>query len=248
MFEQGAGRLSVAGSFRKLLDYSPRASAFPPSLDLTKCPYFWPYCSQPLYAGAQPTTLNVTILNGMGVVGEITEVAWVGGLNGDKLTLSFSFEPLLWPWSGWLGIRIAILPVAAAFTGLMEGLISVTIKSPPGRNERADRESTLEIPLRVAVVPTPSRERRLLWDQYHNLRYPPGFFPKDALSLKNDPFDAHGDHPHTNFRSLFQALQLAGYSLEVLSEPLTCFDASQYGALLLVDPEEEFFPEEVTAD
>ena len=28
--------------------------------------------------------------------------------------------------------------------------------------------------------------------------------------------------------------------------PLTCFDASQYGTLLIVDAEEEYFPEEVT--
>lgn len=28
-------------------------------------------------------------------------------------------------------------------------------------------------------------------------------------------------------------------------EPYTCFDASQYGTLLIVDPEEEFFPEEI---
>lgn len=28
--------------------------------------------------------------------------------------------------------------------------------------------------------------------------------------------------------------------------PFTCFDASQYGTLLIVDPEEEYFPEEVS--
>lgn len=28
--------------------------------------------------------------------------------------------------------------------------------------------------------------------------------------------------------------------------PFTCFDASQYGTLLIVDAEEEYFPEEVT--
>ena len=30
-----------------------------------------------------------------------------------------------------------------------------------------------------------------------------------------------------------------------MGQPYTCFDASQYGTLLVVDPEEEFFPEEV---
>ena len=33
--------------------------------------------------------------------------------------------------------------------------------------------------------------------------------------------------------------------MEVLGQPLTCFDASQYGTLLLVDAEEEYFTEEI---
>lgn len=31
----------------------------------------------------------------------------------------------------------------------------------------------------------------------------------------------------------------------MLGEPYTCFNASNYGALLVIDPEEEFFPEEI---
>jgi len=36
------------------------ASASPSYIDLTECPYFWPYCSQPLYYGATPIVINVT--------------------------------------------------------------------------------------------------------------------------------------------------------------------------------------------
>lgn len=35
------------------------------------------------------------------------------------------------------------------------------------------------------------------------------------------------------------------YYLEILGAPYTCFDASKYGTLLVVDPEAEFAPEEV---
>lgn len=35
------------------------------------------------------------------------------------------------------------------------------------------------------------------------------------------------------------------YYIEVLGAPFNCFDASQYGTLLIVDPEEEYFPEEI---
>lgn len=43
--------------------------AFPASLDLThkpgqRCLYEWPHCALPLYAGAQPTVLNISLLCG----------------------------------------------------------------------------------------------------------------------------------------------------------------------------------------
>ena len=63
--------------------------------------------------------------------------------------------------------------------------------------------------------------------------------------MKNNPLDWNGDHIHTNFRDMYASLRSAGYFVEVLGSPLTCFDASQYGAVLVVDTEDEFFPEEV---
>ncbi len=39
---------------------------------------------------------------------------------------------------------------------------------------------------------------------------------------------------------------LSGFFVEVLGNPFTCFDASQYGTLLVVDAEEEYFPEEIS--
>lgn len=84
----------------------------------------------------------------------------------------------------------------------------------------------------------------------------------------------NGDHIHTNFRDMYQHLRSMGYFVEVLGAPFTCFDASQYGeekklpqrvnaarlgsyahafllaaavgTLLMVDSEEEYFPEEIT--
>ena len=43
-------------------------------------------------------------------------------------------------------------------------------------------EAVLRIPLSVAVVPTPPRRRRLLFDMYHSSNYPHGFFPNDDLT------------------------------------------------------------------
>jgi hypothetical protein len=71
------------------------------------------------------------------------------------------------------------------------------------------------------------RQQRVLWDQFHSLRYPPAYIPRDSLDVRNDILDWHGDHPHTNFHDMFNALREAGLFLEVLGSPLTCFDASQ---------------------
>lgn len=44
---------------------------------------------------------------------------------------------------------------------------------------------------------------------------------------------------------MYQHVRNAGYYVDVLGAPLTCFDQSQYSTLLIVDSEEEFFPEEL---
>lgn len=44
---------------------------------------------------------------------------------------------------------------------------------------------------------------------------------------------------------MYNHLRSSGYYVEVLGQPFTCFNASHYGTLLIVDPEEEYFPEEI---
>lgn len=52
-----------------LQKYEPRASVVPAELNFMDCPYMWPFCTQPLYAGAMPLMFNATVLNGMGLTG-----------------------------------------------------------------------------------------------------------------------------------------------------------------------------------
>lgn len=59
-YEQGNGGLNLENSMKILADYTPRASLIPATIDLTDCPYMWPFCSQSLYAHAMP----VSICNG----------------------------------------------------------------------------------------------------------------------------------------------------------------------------------------
>ncbi|XP_057867464.2 subtilisin-like protease SBT6.1 isoform X2 [Cryptomeria japonica] len=248
IFEQGAGRLDLLESYEILLKYRPRASILPSILDFTDCPYAWPFCRQPLYAGAMPVMFNATILNGMGVTGHVeSEPIWhpfneVGNL----LNIHFTYSDVIWPWTGYLALHMQIKDEGAQFSGLIEGNVTFTVVSPPAKGETTPRRSICILFLKLQVIPTPPRSQRILWDQFHSIKYPPGYIPRDSLDVKNDILDWHGDHPHTNFHGMFDMLRDAGYYMEILGSPLTCFDASQYGTLLMVDLEDEFFKEEIS--
>uniref|UniRef100_A0A0F8B2D1 Membrane-bound transcription factor site-1 protease n=1 Tax=Larimichthys crocea TaxID=215358 RepID=A0A0F8B2D1_LARCR len=226
MFEQGHGKLDLIRAYQILNSYRPQASLSPSYIDLTECPYMWPYCSQPIYYGGMPTIVNVTILNGMGVTGRIVDKPiWQPYLpqNGDHIDVAVSYSPVLWPWAGYLAVSISVAKKAASWEGIAQGHVMVTVASPAENDSEVGGEltSTVKLPIKVKIVPTPPRSKRVLWDQ-------------------------NGDHIHTNFRDMYQHLRSMGYFVEVLGAPITCFDASQYGTLLMVDSEEEYFPEEIT--
>ncbi|KAK9697678.1 hypothetical protein RND81_08G053300 [Saponaria officinalis] len=247
MYEQGAGRVDLLESYEILKNYKPRASIFPNVLDFTDCPYSWPFCRQPLYAGAMPVIFNATILNGMGVIGYIKETpTWLpANEEGNLLSVHFTYSDVIWPWTGFLALHVQIKDEGAQFSGTIEGNVTVQVYSPPAQGEKLVRTSTCVLQLRLSIIPTPTRSKRVLWDQFHSIKYPPGYIPRDSLDVRNDILDWHGDHLHTNFHTTFNMLRDAGYYVETLGSPLTCFDARQYGTLLLVDLEDEYFEEEI---
>jgi membrane-bound transcription factor site-1 protease len=108
LFEQGNGLASLAGAKAVLDAYSPRASLVPGRLDLTDCPYMWPFCSQPLYAFRAPLALNATVLNGLDAAGRFAGPPSfeAGDEGGRLLEVSFEWGDVLWPWSGYLAIFI----------------------------------------------------------------------------------------------------------------------------------------------
>jgi membrane-bound transcription factor site-1 protease len=250
--EQGAGKLNLVGAYEILKNYKPRASVVPSHYDLGSCPYMWPYCRQPLYATAMPLVLNATIVNGMGLTGWLEQPPqWFPGRNGKHLDLRFEYPKKLWPWSGYLALYVRVKEDSSKFSGTAEGTVKFEVVSPPGPGERTERRSTVTLTLRAPVIETPPRRQRLLWDNYHSVRYPPGYIPRDSLDVRQDILDWHGDHPHTNYHDMFNSLRDKGYYVEMLGSPFTCFQAENYKALLLVDSEEEYHPEErakLTAD
>ncbi|XP_068328290.1 subtilisin-like protease SBT6.1 isoform X2 [Pyrus communis] len=247
MYEQGAGRVDLLESYEILKSYQPRASIFPSTLDYTDCPYSWPFCRQPLYAGAMPVIFNATILNGMGVIGYVeSPPTWHPSDDvGNLLSIHFTYSEVIWPWTGYLALHMQIKEEGAQFSGEIGGNVTLRVYSPPALGETDIRISTCVLQLKLNIVPTPPRSKRVLWDQFHSIKYPPGYIPRDSLDVRNDILDWHGDHLHTNFHIMFNMLRDAGYYVETLGSPFTCFDALRYGTLLLVDLEEEYFQEEI---
>ncbi|CAK8693279.1 unnamed protein product [Clavelina lepadiformis] len=248
MFEQGQGKLDLIRAYKVLNSYQPQASLIPSVLDLTECPYMWPYCTQPLYHTGMPVIVNVTVLNGLGVVGKIkVKPSWHPYISehGDMMEIAISYSETLWPWSGYLALSLSAAKQAAGWEGVAQGHVELSVTSSSSNSKDEDLVSVLKLFVKARIIPTPPREKRILWDQFHNLRYPPGYFPRDNLRMKNDPLDWNGDHIHTNFRDLYQHLRSAGYYVEVLGSSFMCFDAKLYGSLFIVDPEEEFYPEEI---
>lgn len=217
----------------------PSAAFFPSYYDLrtAECSYMWPHCTQPLYNGSMPVHLNVTILNPGGIQGRVDKFVWEEGRNGKYLRVQVTPPHRFWPWAAGMGVHLSVsgnpsTPIDA------EGVLKVRVVSVFEKTH-----SDIELPIKVNVVPPPAREKRLLWDMYHSIRYPPGYVPRDSLAETKDMLDWLGDHPHTNFHQLFREFIGAGFYIDLLTEPISCLGveaASKYAAVLLVDSEDYF--------
>lgn len=119
-------------------------SLSPSYIDLTECPYMWPYCSQPIYYGGMPTIVNVTILNGMGVTGRIIDKVSrrvLINLQKTSLPCTFvtsselfcSFQPIWQPYlpqnGDHIDVAISYSPVLWPWAGYLAVSISVAKKA-----------------------------------------------------------------------------------------------------------------------
>lgn len=65
-------------------------SLSPAYIDLTECPYMWPYCTQPLYYSGMPTIVNVSKnLKSWYEISEIKQLFNSYSLNGRPFLLIF---------------------------------------------------------------------------------------------------------------------------------------------------------------
>lgn len=259
IFEQGAGKMNVTRASELVGELWARhqaavarnetenaaamvsPSSFPDRIDTTNCPYLWPLCSQPLYHSSLPLMVNLTVLNPASVAGKLVGAPrWEPDAYGELLAVSVASPEVLWPFYGSLGVFVEVKQQGSQFSGVASGDLIVTIQN----GQRLDE---VAVPVRIRVVPTPPKARRILWDQFRNIPYPSAYVPRDSLENTFDLLDSAGDHPHTNYHQLWNFLVDKGYSVEILPFELSCVKLEQYGVVMVVDPEEEFFEEEITA-
>lgn len=72
--------------------------------------------------------------------------------------VSLSHSEVLWPWSGWLGVSVAVAREAQVWTGTAQGHIELTVESPPEEGESQPRTSTIKLAIRANIIPTPPRQ------------------------------------------------------------------------------------------
>jgi hypothetical protein len=152
---------------------------------------------------------NLTLLNGLGVAGAVTATSWAqdpvlaagfeagaggssrllggearhhGALVADNLVeVRVEHQEVVWPWAGYLAVHVTATSAAASFQGDVGGVLKLTVEATD--EVGVTRTQVLELPIKVRVVPTPPRAKRLLWDQFHSIGYPSGYFPRDNLKV-----------------------------------------------------------------
>jgi membrane-bound transcription factor site-1 protease len=121
------------------------------------------------------------LLNALSVSGYIAELPkWIpkNEEHNSILKIQYSYSKIIWPWSGFFAVEISVAEKVSQEIRV-EGTIQFTVVA-----DGSNLTSQVEIPVKLKVVPTPPRDARILWDQFHQLRYPSGFFPKDNLDVR----------------------------------------------------------------
>ena len=105
--------------------------------------------------------------------------------------------------SGYLALFIRVLPSGSRFAGVASGEVTFTVTSPPlpsssplqGQGKDKGKgvwlESEVKVQVRVSIVPTPERKKRVLWDNFHSIRYLSCHSLHLHDTLTHDPSSSH---------------------------------------------------------
>ena len=244
------------GSFNYFDRKQEKLSLFPRNYNLSNGYYYHlPYSSQPLYKNSMPTIFNITLLNGISNIKGLELKGWEWtDSNLPKLMLDIDIDTNINRTKDtlffyYIGIFINIIHDFQIFNEKQKilqifGVLRLNLAYK--HDNETFHSIILDFPLNFDFIKTPPREKRLLWDQFHNMKFPESnYIPRDSLTNYDYPYEWHGDHPYTNFYELFNLIRSQGYYLEILRGSYNCFDSSNYVALLIVDPEDMFSEKEI---
>ncbi|KAK8802097.1 hypothetical protein WA158_006492 [Blastocystis sp. Blastoise] len=238
VFEQGSGSLDTSSLRQSYESFLPHVSFYPNSLDYSDKSYFYPLSLQPLYLTSSPLCIYITIINSISISSFITHPPFLETLSLlSSIQITSHGDSTIYPYFGKILICISILSSLSNYNGNIHGNIALTITSN-------NSPHNYSIPFSVLVIPTPPREKRFLWDYYHNYQDSTPFVASDSLSHNNGEGDIYGDHIYTNYLSIYRYLVENGYYIDILYSPLYTVSLNMYNAIWIVDIEEIIEEEE----
>jgi membrane-bound transcription factor site-1 protease len=239
--DQGSGVFNIENIHRSLIQDDPLMTyVHPETLDLTSVDYE-PFSSLSFYSTMMPVSFNFTVIHPELGPPKIETIEWRTENEDihDCLQLTFEWSQNLIPFYSLIRAKIGIKPSSRCQYAVAENeTISATVK--------LSSNETVGFNIVLSLVPTPERGDRILIDSFHNLKFPEdGYILRDSIFIDKHPYEWKGDHMFTNYVHLYKFLRSQGYFVEILNEPITCFDARNYAALFMADGEKALSRNEI---
>jgi len=253
--DQGSGVFNI-GNIRKSFveEPIPKPYVYPEELDLTSSDYT-PFSSILFYSSMFPIAFNFTVIHPASAhSSQIEDIFWKTENEQIHSCFQISYEKSedIIQYYTLVRMQISVLTTHECQYAQAEGEEIITYISFSNNSTEEDVErlnSTIvynTFSMTVNLVPTPQRSDRILIDSFHNLKFPEdGYILRDSIFIDKQPYEWKGDHAFTNYIQLYQFLRSQGYYIEILNEPITCFDSRNFGTFILADPEKGLSRNEV---
>ena len=211
-------------TYQTLQTLTPHLSLFPPTLNFSS-EYLYPLNIQPLYENVNGMMFNVTVISSIMKEGDL-RVGKVEVCN-KAVDIQAEVSSKVLHYTGSLFLHITTMQ---RLTMTCHASITLHLSS-------RERETQVTLPIFFNIASQQRREKRVLWDLYHSVKY-----PEEGRILRDEDtgsymFDWRGDHPLTNYLDLYERLVNLGYVVDLNYQDFTCVEAENYGVYLLLDPE-----------
>ena len=151
-----------------------------------------------------PFAVNFTVFNSFSIHSKLKTATFypTNNVQPDMLQLSYKPSTVFYPYSGYFSLLFEVLKpinITTIITGkivlVFEFFDSIQLSS----------KTSVQIPIKIKVIRTPDKSKRILFDQFHSISYPILHIPIDDLSKTEvkSPLDWTGDSLLSNFQNLY---------------------------------------------